>query len=129
MEKLDLYKCDICGNLVEVILNGSGELVCCGQPMKKMEAQTQENAMMEKHVPIIVTLDDGTKEIRVGEVLHPMLPEHYIMFIQTVSKDKKYSYLKFLNPGEVPKMLLKAPEDDFIAREYCSIHGLWKTHS
>lgn len=126
MEKLDLYKCDICGNVVEVILNGGGELVCCGQPMKKMEAQTQENAMMEKHVPIFVSCNDGTQEVRVGEVLHPMLPEHYIMFIETISQDRNHTQLKFLHPGEEPKMILKDKLGDRFAREYCSIHGLWQ---
>ncbi len=127
MERLDLYKCDICGNVVEVILNGNGELVCCGQPMKKMEAQQQEEAMMEKHIPVFVSLDDGYQEVRVGEVLHPMLPEHYIMFIETISKDKSQTQLKFLKPGEEPKMLLKDSFGEAIAREYCSIHGLWQS--
>lgn len=127
MERLDLYKCDICGNVVEVILNGNGELVCCGQPMKKMEAQQQEEAMMEKHIPVFVSLDGGYQEVRVGEVLHPMLPEHYIMFIETISKDKSQTQLKFLKPGEEPKMLLKDSFGEAIAREYCSIHGLWQS--
>ncbi len=127
MEKLDLYKCDICGNVVEVILNGNGELVCCGQPMTKMEAQNQEEAMMEKHIPIFVSLEDGSQEIRVGEVLHPMLPEHYIMFIETISQDKNHVQLQFLHPNQEPKMILKEKFGDTIAREYCSIHGLWQS--
>lgn len=127
MEKLDLYKCDVCGNTVEVILTGNGELVCCGQPMVKLQAKHQEDAMMEKHVPVFLELDNGSEEVRVGEVLHPMLPEHYIMFIETISQDKNRTQLQFLNPGDEPKMVLKEKFGDTIAREYCSIHGLWQT--
>lgn len=127
MERLDLYKCDICGNVVEIILNGNGELVCCGQPMKKMEAQNQEEAMMEKHIPVFVSLDDNSQEVRVGEVLHPMLPEHYIMFIEAISQDRNRVQLQFLHPGEEPKMILKEKFGDTLAREYCSIHGLWQS--
>lgn len=126
MERLDLYRCDICGNIVEVIVSGNGELTCCGQPMKKLEAQHNEETIMEKHVPILVDLDDNFREIRVGEVLHPMLPEHYIMFIEAISKDKKHVNLQFLSPNEQPKMILKE-NYDIVAREYCNIHGLWET--
>lgn len=128
MEKLDLYKCEICGNMVELIINGNGELTCCGQPMKKLEAQNKEEAMMEKHIPVIINIGDGSREIRVGEVLHPMIPEHYIMFIQAVSKDRKHAHLQFLEPGEEPKMILKENFGETMAREYCSIHGLWQNN-
>lgn len=127
MEKLDLYKCDVCGNMIEVILAGNGELMCCGQPMKNLEAQTQENAIMEKHVPVFAKLNEDEEEVRVGEVLHPMLPEHYIMFIQTISKDRNHAQLKFLHPNEEPKMNIKGNTKDIMAREFCSIHGLWQT--
>lgn len=127
MERLDLYRCNICGNIVEVIFAGKGELTCCGQPMEKLEAQTSEDAIMEKHVPIFIEFDDNTKEVRVGEVLHPMLPEHHIMFIETISKDKNQTKLKFLTPDDEPKMLLNNAPDDITAREYCNIHGLWKS--
>lgn len=127
MERLDLYKCEICGNMVQLILTGEGELVCCGQPMKKLEARTNEEAMMEKHVPVYSKRDDGCEEIRVGEVLHPMLPEHYIMFIQRISKDKNHAQLQFLHPGEEPKMLFNEKFENETAREYCSIHGLWQS--
>lgn len=127
MERFDLYRCNICGNMVEVIFAGKGELCCCGKPMEKLEAHTSEDAIMEKHVPIFVDLGDNTQEIRVGEVLHPMLPEHHIMFIETISKDKTQINLKFLSPDDEPKMLLNNTSNDTMAREYCNIHGLWKS--
>lgn len=126
MERLDLYRCEICGNLVEVILSGEGELVCCGQPMKKLEAKTQENAMLEKHVPVFVKTQDNANEVRVGEVLHPMTDEHYIMFIETISEDKNHAQLQFLHPGDEPKMILQDKLGKTYAREFCNLHGLWE---
>ena len=87
MEKLDLYRCEICGNIVQVLFVGGGELVCCGEPMKKFEIQTRENAMLEKHVPIFMKDENGNDEIRVGEILHPMTQEHYIMLIEAPGED------------------------------------------
>ncbi len=126
MERLDLYRCEICGNLVEVILAGDGELVCCNQPMKKLEAHTDEQAILEKHVPIFSFRDDGNEEIRVGEVLHPMTEEHHIMFVEAISDDRKISRLEYLYPGEEPRVLTSAEFKQ--AREYCNIHGLWEGH-
>lgn len=124
MEHLDLFRCEICGNLVETILVGGGELVCCGEPMKKLEAKTDEEAIMEKHVPVFTFREDGKEEIRVGEVLHPMIEEHHIMFVEAISDDKRISRLEYLYPGEEPRVLTS---DEFKrAREYCNIHGLWE---
>ncbi len=127
MENLDLYKCEICGNLVEVVLTGGGELVCCGKPMKKLEAQTHEESMMENHVPVFVKRENGDEEIRVGEVLHPMTKEHYIMFIETISKDRKRVQFQYLNPNDEPKMILSEKFGDAFAREFCNLHGLWRS--
>ena len=124
MEKFDLYKCEICGNIVEIIVNGNGELVCCGKPMQKLTAKNNEEAMMEKHIPIFVKKDDGRSEIRVGEVLHPMESEHHIVFIQAVSDDMSASQIKFLNINDEPKMIID--NDYSYAKEYCNIHGLWE---
>ena len=129
MEKLDLYKCDVCGNLVQVIIAGGGELVCCGQPMIKLEGKSQETAMIEKHVPVFVKLADGGEEIRVGEVLHPMEDNHYIMFIEAISEDKNNIQLKYLHPYEEPKMVLKEKFGKTVAKEFCNIHGLWQGES
>ncbi len=129
MERLDLYRCEICGNLVEVILSGGGELVCCGQPMHKLDAKNHEDAMLEKHIPIFVKNQDNGVEVRVGEILHPMIDEHYIMFIETISEDKNHIQLQYLYPGNEPKMLLKEKLGKTLAREFCNLHGLWEGES
>ena len=129
MERLDLYRCEICGNLVEVILAGGGELVCCGQPMQKLEAKNKEDAMLEKHIPVFIKREDGTDEIRVGEILHPMIDEHYIMFIETISEDRNNVQLKYLHPGDEPKILLNKYSKNLVAREFCNLHGLWEGKS
>ena len=126
MEKLDLYRCEICGNIVQILFVGGGELVCCGEPMKKFKIQTRENAMLEKHVPIFMKDENGNDEIRVGEILHPMTQEHYIMLIEAISEDKNFVQIKFLSPEEEPKMSLCSPTNKMIARELCNIHGLWE---
>ncbi len=129
MERLDLYRCEICGNLVEIILSGGGELVCCGQAMEKLDAKNAEEAMLEKHIPVFVKRDDGGDEVRVGEVLHPMSDDHYIMFIETISEDKNHVQLQYLHPGEEPKMLLQQKLGKTLAREFCNLHGLWEGES
>ena len=102
MEKLDLYRCEICGNLVELIIPGGGELVCCGQPMQKVNGQNKEDAIFEKHIPIFIKNENNGDEVRVGEVLHPMTDEHYIMFIETISEiETMYNfniYIRARNP-------------------------------
>lgn len=105
MQKLDLFKCDVCGNIVQTIIIGGGELVCCGQPMNRLEIKTKEDAMLEKHVPIFTKTEDGKDEIRVGEVLHPMKEEHHIVFIEAISEDKNNIQLKYLHSDEEPKMI------------------------
>ena len=126
MEKLDFYKCNICGNIVQVLHNGAGELVCCGKPMTKMEPQLEEESIQEKHVPVFIKYENNQGEIRVGEILHPMTKEHYIMFIQAISKDKSEAYIKFLYPDKEPRLFLYNIESFHSALEYCNIHGLWK---
>jgi superoxide reductase len=124
-EILDLYKCEICGNIVEVVVNGEGELSCCGQPMDLMQANSIEQELLgEKHVPIIEETDVGVN-IRVGSVPHPMEDNHYIVFIEAMSEDKKYLKRKYLFPHEEPVLKLKCNCHDVIAREFCNIHGLW----
>ena len=126
-EKLELYKCNLCGNVVEVVLSGVGELVCCGQPMEKMVAKDYSDEMLqEKHVPVI-KLEKDNIEIRVGSIPHPMSEEHYIQFIEAYSKDKRYVKRKYLFPNEEPVLKLKCDCKDTIARELCNIHGLWVT--
>ena len=126
-EKLELYKCNICGNIVEVVLSGEGELVCCGQPMELLaEKDYSDEMLQEKHVPVIKMEEDNI-EIRVGSIQHPMTEEHYIQFIEAYSKDKRYVKRKYLFPNEEPVLKLKCDCKDTMARELCNIHGLWVT--
>jgi superoxide reductase len=118
----EIYKCEICGNIVEVLHDGVGTLVCCGQPMKLMKEQTKDPKLGEKHVPIKEKNSKGVI-IKVGEVPHPMTDEHYIEWIE-ISTDKGVSK-KFLNPGEKPEVKFPVKKD-VKTREYCNLHGLWK---
>lgn len=122
-EKLEVYKCSACGNIVEVLRGGKGELVCCGEPMKNMKENT-EDAANEKHVPVVEKTADGVK-VSVGSVAHPMLDKHYIEWIQVVTEDGT-AYRKFLEPGEEPAAEFPVKADKIAAREYCNLHGLWK---
>lgn len=124
-KKLDMYRCNICGNFVEVMFPGEGELVCCGQPMEHIKLHTKEEEMTsEKHVPVVKQEGENV-EIRVGEVPHPMDDNHYIMFIEAVSEDKNYLKRKYLYPGDEALLKFKCNCDKVIAREFCNIHGLW----
>jgi superoxide reductase len=118
---VEFYRCELCGNMVALMKNGGGTLVCCGQDMKKLNANTTD-AAQEKHVPAI-SKADGKIEVAVGSTLHPMLAEHYIEWIALVTEDKVE--IKFLKPGEEPKAAFNAVESGEIY-EYCNLHGLWK---
>ena len=118
----EIYKCEICGNIVEVIHTGTGALVCCGQEMILLEEKT-EDASTEKHVPYIEKTDSGIL-VRVGQNQdHPMTEEHYIEWIQVITDGN--SYRKFLNPGDKPQAEFEIKSDKLEAREYCNVHGLW----
>lgn len=121
-EKLEVYKCEACGNIVEVLHGGGGELVCCGEPMKLMVENTID-ASKEKHVPVIEKVAGGVK-VKVGSVAHPMEAKHYIEWIEIIADGKVYR--QFLNPGQLPEATFKVEADKVSAREYCNIHGLWK---
>ncbi len=118
---MEFYRCEVCGNMVALIKNGGGTLVCCGQDMIKLEANTTD-AALEKHVPV-VTKVGGTIKVAVGSTLHPMLPEHHIEWIALVA-DGKVEF-KFLKLSEEPKAEFKAVSSGEIY-EYCNLHGLWK---
>ena len=120
--RLEIYKCEICGNIVEMLHTGGGTLVCCGQDMNLMEEKTADMTK-EKHVPVITKVDGGFKVV-VGSTLHPMIKEHYIEWIQLIVDGK--SYRQFLNPGDAPEAVFKANGDKIIAREFCNVHLLWK---
>ncbi len=118
-----VYKCNVCGNIVEVLHAGSGQLVCCGQPMQLMEEKTADSAT-EKHVPVIEKQDDGIL-VKVGSVPHPMEKEHYIEWIELTADG--ISYKKFLKPGDKPEAFFPVKGNELSAREYCSVHLLWKS--
>jgi superoxide reductase len=120
--KLEVYKCEICGNIVEMLHEGAGELICCGQPMKLMEANTVD-ASKEKHVPVIEKTPDGFK-VKIGSTPHPMEQKHYIEWIELLVGD--IAYRRFLKPGDAPEAVFCVKAAKVTAREYCNIHGLWK---
>lgn len=126
-EKLQLYRCSVCRNLVEVLQTGEGELVCCGQPMELIQAQEKEHSeYSDKHVPVFEKTVDGYT-IRVGTKPHPMIEEHHLDFIQAISKDNKYVKTKFLSLEDAPELNVKCKCDASIwARALCNIHGLFK---
>ncbi|MFP3867182.1 MAG: desulfoferrodoxin [Desulfobacteraceae bacterium] len=121
-ELLQIYKCGVCGNIVEMVHAGAGELVCCGQPMKLFTENTVD-AAQEKHVPVIEK-SAGQFKVKVGSVPHPMEEKHYIEWIEVIADGK--AYRQFLKPGESPEATFKIDADQVTAREYCNLHGLWK---
>jgi superoxide reductase len=122
-EKLQVFKCDICGNIVEVLHGGKGELVCCNEPMKALVPNTVD-ASLEKHVPVIEKTENGIT-IKVGSVPHPMEDKHYIEWIEVIIDGKVYR--QFLSPGGSPEAFFPVKGGNISAREYCNIHGLWKS--
>lgn len=128
-ERLQLYRCEICGNLVQVILPGVGELVCCGQPMQRIDGNNREEMLNEKHIPVFVKNEEGKDIVQVGTVLHPMNDDHYIMFIETISEDKNCVHLQYLHPGQEAKMILENKIGKTLAYEFCNLHGLWEGES
>ena len=121
--KNEIYKCNLCGNIVEVVHGADGELNCCGQPMEVQTEKTADSAT-EKHVPVIEEIDGGYK-VTVGSTLHPMKDEHFIEWIELSYGDK--SGKKYLKPGDEPVAeFLCGRQTKVSAREYCNVHGLWK---
>ena len=121
--KLDVYKCELCGNIVEVLHGGAGDLVCCGQPMNLLGENTVD-AAQEKHVPVIEKVDGGYK-VKVGAVPHPMEEKHLIEWIELIAGGKVYR--QFLQPGALPEAFFAIDTTNTVtAREFCNLHGLWK---
>lgn len=118
-----IYRCNICGNIVEVLHAGKGELVCCGEPMELLQAKTTDIGQ-EKHVPVIERLNGGIK-VKIGSVPHPMEAKHYIEWIQVIADGE--SYRKFLQPGDKPEAVFAINLEKVVAREYCNIHSLWQS--
>ncbi|HNX73115.1 MAG TPA: desulfoferrodoxin [Spirochaetales bacterium] len=122
-ELRQIYKCNVCGNIVEVVHPSGGTLVCCGQPMTLM-VENSVDAAKEKHVPVIESTPDGFW-VLVGAVAHPMEQKHYIEWIELIADDRVYR--AYLKPGDEPKAFFPVKAENVSAREYCSLHGLWKS--
>jgi len=128
-EQNQIYKCEICGNIVELLHSGAGKLVCCSMEMKLINEKTKDEGL-EKHVPVVEELPanvcqgkDGVK-IKIGEVEHPMEDNHYIEWIEIITDDNKRGK-KFLKPGDRPEEKFYTRKKIIGARAYCNIHGLW----
>ncbi len=124
-ERLEVYRCEVCGNIVEVLHGGAGELACCGQAMVLLKENTVD-AATEKHVPVIEKIEGGYK-VKVGEVAHPMEEKHYIEWIELVADGN--AYRRFLEPGQAPEAVFMVEASQVTAREYCNLHGHWKAQA
>ncbi len=124
--KFDVYKCDVCGTIIEVFHAGAGPLACCNQPMRHLK-EGSVDAALEKHVPVVEKTLDGYK-ISVGSTLHPMTEEHYIEWIEVFNGNRQRVF--HLNPGDEPVVEVKCGcnVEDLVVREYCNLHGLWKNN-
>ncbi|MHC1636337.1 MAG: desulfoferrodoxin [Candidatus Methanospirareceae archaeon] len=121
-EKMQAYKCYTCGNIIELLHAGGGEITCCGVPMKLLEENVTD-AAREKHVPVVEKSEEGIK-VKVGSVAHPMEEKHYIEWIEVIVDDKIYR--QFLKPGDAPEAVFDIKAEKFVARAYCNIHGFWR---
>ena len=121
-ERQQVYKCNVCGIIAEVLDGGEGELVCCDQPMQLLVENTVD-AAKEKHVPVVEKAKGGVK-VTVGSVPHPMEEKHYIEWIEIIADGRVCR--QFLNPGDAPEALFPVEAAEVVAREYCNLHGLWK---
>jgi len=125
--RLDVYKCEVCGNIVEAVHGGAGELVCCNQPMTKLEENTVD-AAKEKHVPVVEKIDEETGggfKVTVGSVAHPMEEKHFIEWIELIAGEK--AYRQFLKAGDAPEAVFMVDAGSPTARAHCNLHGLWKS--
>ncbi len=121
-KRLEVYKCEKCGNIVEVLHGGGGKLICCGDEMNLLTENSQD-AATEKHVPIIEKTEQGYK-VTVGSVEHPMMDNHWIQWVELIADGEVHR--RFLNPGDKPEALFCVTTDKVTAREYCTLHGHWK---
>lgn len=122
-QRMEIYKCEACGNIVEVLHGGAGDLVCCGENMKLFEEKSVDEGK-EKHVPVLETADGGLK-VKVGANPHPMEEKHYIEWIEIIHGDTISRH--HLNPGQSPETVFQCDGKNVTAREYCNVHGLWKS--
>ena len=121
-KRFEVYKCDVCGNIVQVLHGGVGSMICCSKPMKLLDELTEEQGK-EKHVPVIEKIDGGVK-VKVGSIPHPMEENHYIEWIEVIAGDKIWR--KHLNPDDKPEAEFKIQSETLKAREFCTVHGQWR---
>jgi superoxide reductase len=121
-QRFQVYKCKVCGDVVEVLHDGSGPLACCSQPMDSL-AENTTDAAKEKHVPVIER-SSGMVRVTIGSVPHPMEEKHYIEWIQLIADGR--AYRQFLKPGMAPEAIFPVEATDVTAREHCNLHGVWK---
>jgi len=122
-KRSQVYRCSVCGNIVEIVHGGVGTLVCCNKSMELLQEKVSDQGL-EKHVPVIEKTEHGIK-VKVGTVPHPMESEHYIEWIEVIAEDKIYH--KFLNPGDAPEAEFELQEEVTMVREFCTVHSLWGT--
>ncbi len=120
--RLEVYRCEICGNIVEVMHASGGTLSCCDQAMTLL-AENTVDAALEKHVPVVEKTEGGFA-VKVGSVAHPMEENHYIEWIEVIAGDAVYR--QYLQPGQAPEATFVVDADQVVAREYCNLHGHWK---
>ncbi|MFO7988452.1 MAG: desulfoferrodoxin [Thermodesulfobacteriota bacterium] len=123
-EKMGIYKCEKCGNIVQVLHGEKPPVTCCGKPMERLVENTVD-AAVEKHVPVVEKIEGGYK-VKVGSTAHPMTHEHYIQWIELTCEDDTFVQRKMLTPDSAPEAIFKTDADKVVAREYCNLHGLWK---
>lgn len=121
-QRFQVYKCDVCGDIVTVLHPGGGQLVCCNQPMA-LHTENTVDASKEKHVPVVEKVDGGVL-VKVGSVPHPMENSHYIEWIEVTAEGK--TCRQFLAPGATPEAFFPIEAPSLVVREYCNLHGLWK---
>jgi|SRR3989344_798897 len=123
MQRGQVYRCNVCGSIVQLLHVGGGSLVCCGQPMELLPEKT-EDAGFEKHVPVIKKVEGGVR-VKVGSIPHPMEEAHFIEWISILVDEKIYT--RFLKPGDAPEVEFKIEGENAVAKIYCNIHGLWRS--
>jgi len=121
-ERLQVYKCQLCGNIVEILHGTQGQLTCCGQAMELLVEKSSDEGK-EKHVPVVEKVEGGVV-VKVGSVAHPMEEKHYIEWIELIADDNVCR--QFLKPADEPRAQFNIEADNIVAREHCTIHGLWK---
>jgi superoxide reductase len=123
-EKMGIYKCSKCGNIVQVLRGEEPPVMCCGQPMDRLVENTVD-AAKEKHVPVIEKIEGGYA-VKVGSVPHPMGNDHWIEWIELASEDNTFVQRQMLTPTSAPRAEFKTDAAKVVAREHCNLHGLWK---